>query len=389
MSGARSRNKSPYPRPLAKGDKERLDALYRRLCEARDFHAGYPCNMAFDYSELYRFLEFPVNNVGDPFGGTNYRVSAHAIEREVMSFFAKTTKAPEGGWWGYVTGGGTEGNLYGLYLARELMGADATVYFSEDTHYSVSKIMRILNIRHIMIRSAPDGSIDCEDLRETVRINRDRPAIIMATAGTTMTGATDDIAAVRAILSEFAITKSYIHCDAALGGMVLPFVKNPPLFGFPAGIDSVAVSGHKMIGSPFPCGAVLAKKGNVNIIARNIEYVGALDTTVAGSRNAFASLALWYAVKRYGVSGLKKLVRDSVDRAAFAVERFAEHGVRAWTNENSLTVVFPRPSERTVRKWQLASKGGISHIVTLPHLTREKLEAATAEIAGDIKRGKR
>ncbi len=380
---------SIYPKTLGAAQHRRLDRLYNDLCKARSTHAGYPCNMVFDYSELFRFLEFPINNVGDPFGSTNFKVNTHAIEREMIGFFADITKAPEDNWWGYITSGGTEGNMYGLYLARELMGKEAIVYFSEDTHYSVPKILRLLDARHIMIRSAPGGEMDCEDLRQTLRIHRDRPTIIMATVGTTMTEASDDILKIRSVLSEFAITKSYIHCDAALSGMVLPFVKNPPPFGFPTGMDSIAISGHKMIGSPFPCGVVLAKKNNVNLVARNIEYVGALDTTISGSRNAFAALVLWYAVKRYGAAGLKKLVRDSIARAEFAVKKFKQSGVEAWKNENSLTVVFPRPSEKLAEKWQLASKEGISHMVTLPHLSREKIEIAVREIARDLGKSKR
>ncbi len=385
----KSRTEQIYPRPLGGKDKKRLDDLYRALCEARSTHAGYPCNMVFDYSELNRFLEFPINNVGDPFGKTNFSVNTHAIEREMIRFFANITKAPKDGFWGYITAGGTEGNMYGLYLARELMGKDATVYFSEDTHYSVSKIMRLLDMRHIMIKSAPGGEIDCEDLRETVRIHRDRPVIIMANAGTTMKGAVDDIAEIRSILEKFAIKKSYIHCDAALSGMVLPFVKNPPPFGFPTGMDSVAISGHKLIGSPFPCGVALVKKENVKLIARNIEYIGALDTTISGSRNAFAALALWYAVRRYGVGGLRKLVGDSIALADFAVKRFRENGVEAWRNENSITVVFPRPAEKTAEKWQLASKDDISHIITLPHLNRATIEAIVKETARDLEKNRK
>ena len=43
--------------------------------------------------------------------------------------------------WGYVTSGGTEGNMYGLYMGREIF-PDGVMYFSQDTHYSVVKIMR-------------------------------------------------------------------------------------------------------------------------------------------------------------------------------------------------------------------------------------------------------
>ena len=42
--------------------------------------------------------------------------------------------------------------------------------------------------------------------------------------------------------------------------MILPFVDDPPPWNFAAGIDSIAISGHKMIGSPLPCGVALARK---------------------------------------------------------------------------------------------------------------------------------
>ena len=48
----------------------------------------------------------------------------------------------------------------------------------------------------------------------------------------------------------------------------------------------MAISGHKMIGSPLPCGVALTRRDYVSRIARSIEYVGVLDTTLTGSRNA-------------------------------------------------------------------------------------------------------
>ena len=66
--------------------------------------------------------------------------------------------------WGYVTSGGTEGNMYGLYMGRETF-PEGTVYFSQDTHYSVVKLLRLLNIRNVMIRSQDNGEMDYLDLR--------------------------------------------------------------------------------------------------------------------------------------------------------------------------------------------------------------------------------
>ncbi len=379
----RAAKRPDYTRPLNNEEKQRLDDLYTHLSKMRGHHAGYPCNQLFDYSELYRFLEFSINNVGDPFRDTNFKLNTHEIERETIELFARLTHAPEAGYWGYINNGGTEGNLYGLYLARELMH-DGIVYFSEDTHYSVAKILRVLNTRHIMIKSRDNGAIDCDDLRETIRIHRDTPPIILANIGTTMTGAIDDVAAIRRILDEFAITRAYIHCDAALSGMILPFLDYPPPLGFELGIDSISISGHKLIGSPIPCGVVLAKQKHVDLIARGIEYVGALDTTITGSRNAFTPLILWYAFKRYGETGLKKIVSDALALADYTIAQFKRHGITAWRNEHSITVVFPHPSQTLVRKWQLAAKDDIAHVITLPHLNPQIVDALVGEIAGDL-----
>ena len=118
-----------------------------------------------------------------------------------------------------------------------------------------------------------------------IRVNRDIPAVIMANIGTTMRGAIDDIPRIRRILDDQAVVSSYIHADAALSGMILPFVPEPQAFGFDAGIDSISVSGHKLIGAPLPCGVVLTKRPYVDRVGRAVEYVGVNDTTLSGSRN--------------------------------------------------------------------------------------------------------
>ena len=133
-------------------DRERLDILHETLTRERGRFVGYPCTAEFDYSPLFRFLGFPINNVGDPFLPSNYHLNTHDLEREVLEFFRLLFHAPVDGFWGYVTNGGTEGNMYGIYLAREML-PDGMVYYSEDTHYSVSKILRLLHVRNLAIKS--------------------------------------------------------------------------------------------------------------------------------------------------------------------------------------------------------------------------------------------
>jgi histidine decarboxylase len=364
---------------LAPSDQERLDELFARFQVEANHFVGYPCSADFDYSALDRFLAFPLNNVGDPYLASNFHLNTHDLERDVLAEFAALTHAPADLVWGYVTGGGTEGNMYGIYLARELY-PEGIVYHSEDTHYSVNKILRCLHVRNIMIRSRPDGTMDLDDFEATIKIHRDVPPIVFANVGTTMKGAVDDLAAIHYILKRNAIHDFYIHADAALSGMILPFLDTPPAWDFAAPVDSISISGHKMIGCPFPCGIALARKPNVDRIARRVEYIGSLDTTISGSRNALAPLFLWYAFKTVGLDGFRRRVRECFAVADYALERLNAVGRHAWRHPYSNTVVFDRPPDSLVSRWQLAVKNEIAHAIAMPHVTRQHIDRLMSEI---------
>jgi histidine decarboxylase len=371
------------PSNLSPADQQRLDDLHARLSALSVRNVGYPCNQDYDFSELFRFLHFSANNVGDPFHGTNYRLNTMEFEREVLADFARYTCAPADEWWGYVTSGGTEGNMYGLYVARELF-PDSICYFSEDTHYSVAKILRLQHTRNIMIKSQPDGQMDYDDLRETLRIHRDVTPIIFANIGTTMKGAVDDLARIRAILDDLAIVNAYIHADAALSGMILPFVDEPQPWNFADGADSISISGHKMLGAPVPCGVVLARKANVDRIARSIEYIGALDTTIAGSRSAFSPLLLWHRLRTLGDDGLRHMVQGCLERSEHAVQQLRARGIDAWRHPNSVTVVLPRPPPAMMEKWIVAPKKNIGHLIVMPHVTSAIIDEFVADFATSV-----
>jgi len=364
---------------LSDEDRQQLSSLSAMLKREAQHFLGYPCTCIFDYSPLYEFLSLPMNNVGDPFINTLFHLNSHEIEREVLEIFRAWTHAPKDSFWGYVTNGGTEGNMYGVFLARELH-PNGMVYYSEDTHYSVAKSLRVLNVRNIMIKSQINGEMDYADLRETLRIHRDVTPIIFANIGTTMKGAVDNLHEIHRIMKDLAIHDYYIHADAALSGMILPFVEQPQPFDFAAGIHSISISGHKMVGSPIPCGVVLADKRNVDRIARSIEYVGTLDTTLSGSRNAITPLFLWFALKSVKFEGFQQIVRSCLSMAELTVSKFRAVGIDAWRNQNSITVVIPRPSDQVLQSWQLAVKDDIAHIITMPHVTEKHIDDLLAEI---------
>jgi len=364
-------------------EQQQLEQLYQSIKNTTHNFLGYPVSKDFDYSELMPFLQFPLNNLGDPFSESTYRVDSRAMEREVVNFFANLFRAHENDIWGYVTNGGSEGNLYGLYVARELY-PKGMVYFSEATHYSIQKNVTLLNIDYVIVKSQTNGEIDYEDLKEAVGYQRHRPAIIVANIGTTMTEAKDDTRKIKSILDDMAIEKSYIHADAALAGGFAPFITPRPNFDFEDGIDSISISGHKFIGSPMPSGVVIVKKDNRDRIARRIAYIGSSDATITGSRNGHTPLFLWYAIKKLGVKGFKKRTEHSLAVALYTENKLKKLGIKAWRNDNAITIIFPAPSTEIIDKWQLATENGQSHIICMPNVSIDQINKFITDMESEL-----
>ena len=372
-------------RKLNETDQKRLERFLEDAREKASTYLGYPAARDLDASLLSDCLNLPLNNIGDPFAKGTWKVDSREFEREVLSFFADLLRAPGDNWWGYITNGGTEGNLYGLYLARELY-PNGMVYLSQDSHYSVMKNVHFLNMRHIMIRSQPNGEIDYEDLRETINLHRDAPPIIFANIGTTMTEAKDDIAQVQTMIADLVIPNFYIHCDAAMSGAIAPFLDKPPPFDFADGAHSIAISGHKFLGSAIPCGIVMALKSNVDRIARNIAYIGNLDTTITGSRNGLTPLILWQVIWSLGREGIADRVAEAMSLTDYAFDQMTRLCIDVCRNPNAITLYFPVPQREVVERWQLATNKGMSHIILVPGTSKDLLNRFIKDLADGSRR---
>ncbi|MCX6989636.1 MAG: histidine decarboxylase [Chlamydiae bacterium] len=371
--------------PPKKSEAKELKALDAYFKKAIKELAGYPARQLFDYSKLFNFFTYHINNIGDPFlGPSNYRINTLEIEREVIDEFARMFHAPKDEYWGYVTNGGTESNLYGLYQARELH-PEGVVFFSDQTHYSIEKNLHILRMPHVKVAASVNGEIDYQALQQALFIEKRTP-IIVANIGTTMKGAVDDVVRIKEILSDLKIKQYYIHCDAAFFGMILPFLPELEVqpFDFRMNIDSIAISGHKMIGTPMPCGVILTNKKNHERMGSHIEYTGSKDSTISGSRNGLAPLFLWHELCCARKKGFEKLISGCIDKAGYTVKKFNEHGIAAWRNKNSVIVIFPKPSPKTIKRWQLATEGPISHIITLTHLSYKTIDQVVSQVALDL-----
>ncbi|MGL5006423.1 MAG: histidine decarboxylase [Plesiomonas sp.] len=366
-------------------DQNTLDKFWAYCVKNQYFNLGYPESADFDYTILERFLRFSINNCGDWSEYCNYLLNSFDFEKEVIEHFSQLYQIPFEKCWGYVTNGGTEGNMFGCYLARELFPS-SRLYFSKDTHYSVAKIVKLLRIDHCIVESTDNGEMDYDDLISRIKANNEKHPIIFANIGTTVRGAIDNINIIQNRIAELGIARKeyYIHADAALSGMILPFVDEPQPYNFVDGIDSISVSGHKMIGSPIPCGIAIAKKENVDKISVEIDYIAAHDKTITGSRNGHTPIMLWVAAKSISIEEQRRRIQRCLHKAEYAVKRFNDAGIPAWRNKNSITVVFPKPSEYVWKKHCLAISGDVAHMITSAHhLDTTKIDALIDDVIAD------
>ena len=376
---------------------DRLEALAKRFEKKRYFNVGYPESADFSLEPLMGFMNYSINNCGDWDEYCNYLLNTFDMEKEVIRYFQDLFGYKEEDSWGYVTTGGTEGNLYGLFLAREKF-PDSKVFFSSGAHYSIGKICRILRMEPVVVSETEDGVMDYEDLRRKVDELEERRPIILASMGTTVKGAVDDVGKIYEALrrTKFEIGRKdvYIHCDAALSGMILPFVEEAgikegpiPPYRHTDGIDSISVSGHKMIGSPFPSGVVIACKEDVDHIKKDIPYIASHDCTITGSRNGHSVLVLWYLLNTRSRGQHVERLKRCFAMADHVIRRFKDGGADAWRNPYSITVVIKAPSTECWKRNCLAAENGLAHIITTAHhLTPENLDRVVDDILNDYKK---
>lgn len=366
-----------YQKPLNDKDSQRLEKLYEDLKKASSSYSGYPSNLNYDYTPLLKFLSMSINNIGDPYESSNYHVNTHSFEKEVIDFFADILHT-QSDYRGYVTNGGTEGNLYGLHLGCAHY-PEGIIYYSENSHYSIEKIIRLMRVKSVKIESQYNGEIDYDDLYQQLKKNNAHPAILLLNIGTTMKGAIDNVELVKTQLNRCNQSNYYIHCDAALHGSFLPFIPNSPSFDFSTGIDSISISGHKFMGSPIPCGIAIAKYHYVKNISAKIAYVEISDSTISGSRNGITPLFLWYTIKRFGKSGFTKLTKQCLTLTNKVTKKMQSKGISAWHNEYSNIIVFPRPNDKLIKKWQIAVYNDIAHFIVMPHHTETFFDTILSE----------
>jgi L-2,4-diaminobutyrate decarboxylase len=193
------------------------------------------------------------------------------IEKEVVRWLADLAHYPETSE-GTAVSGGSAANLTGLLAARARWNHDAAnagkrpiVITSRDAHYSVARAAAIMGIPAVdVLKVATDDAhrIDVDGLEETLAAveARDDASVlaIVATAGSTATGAFDKLDEIALLRDRF---RTWLHVDAAHGASVLLSESLAHLVHGLERADSFSWDPHKMMWMPLSLGTILVRDG--------------------------------------------------------------------------------------------------------------------------------
>ncbi|WGL59794.1 aldo/keto reductase [Pigmentibacter sp. JX0631] len=336
---------------------------------------------------FWPLLGHTINNLGDPFTGLGGHLVSFEAEKELIYFVSNLLKLPENDVWGYTNPGSSFSNLHGIHIGMRRF-LDPILVFADDAHYSILKAALITRCKQILkVKTEPNGSMSAEDLFSKLKKQKkNENYIFIFCSGSVAKGAYDNILElINCInLANIKSENYHIHLDAALGGLITPFLENQPLsldFRIEE-IDTLSVSLHKRVGIPMPGSLFLARKKVISNLPCSpfAECVASYDTTIGGSRDGTVPIIALNIIKKVGVEGFKKRTQTILERTKILTEILNSKNIEAWHNKFSPCVVLPAPSQILAKKYHLPifvdqnsnnSQGNFTHIFTMEHVTEE------------------
>lgn len=312
---------------------------------------------AVDHPRFYAFVPGPGSFVGamadalssgfNVFAGHWLAASGPgAVELQTVDLLRQACGFPESAG-GLFVSGGSMANLSALAAARavRLGGPDpaAIVYLSDQAHSSVAKGLRVLGFAPSQVRSVPvdDGlRMDADALERILAQDRAqglRPFCVVASAGTTNTGAVDPLEALSGICRANDV---WLHVDGAYGAAAALTARGRKALGAVHLADSIALDPHKWLFQPFEIGCVLVRdmrhlrqafavhpEDNASYLAdvgRMAEREVVFYEHGVQLTRSFRALKLWMSLRVFGLAAF----RDTIDRGVRLAEE-AEAMLRA------------------------------------------------------------
>jgi len=277
--------------------------------------------------------------------------SANYVENQVVEWIKEMLGYPASAS-GLLTSGCSAANLIGLAVARNAKagydlrkeGLSAApyrlvLYASEEIHSSNQKAVELLGLGSDALRRVPVNKqyqIDLGMLESAINQDRKegyRPFCVIGAAGTTNTGAIDDLETLADICQGEDL---WLHIDGAFGAWAALVPSNRHLVDGMARADSVALDLHKWMYVPYEIGCVLVSseiehrktfsltpdylvhgEGERGLTGVDLPWIS--DYGFQLSRG-FRALKAWMSMKEHGLKKYSRLIQQNIEQANYLAE---------------------------------------------------------------------
>jgi aromatic-L-amino-acid/L-tryptophan decarboxylase len=339
------------PAPSASVSPDDILRLFSEIVEPYPFGNGHPRFWGWINSPpavMGVFADALAAAMNPSCAGGNH--AAIHVERQVLHWFRDLLRFPAGSQ-GLLVSGGSMATMTGLAVARYvksgvdirrngLRGAPQpfAFYMTSEGHSCARKAVELLGFGSGSIRTVPisaDFTIDVPALDAAIARDREagvRPIAVIATAGTTNTGAIDDLAAVAEVCRRHDV---WMHVDAAYGGPAILTDAYGPAIRALSAADSVALDPHKWLFVPVEAGLVFVRDGEAmrsafSLVPPYVRGTGSASEVYGlpwfseygfQQTRGFRALKVWMAMQQFGLAGYKAAIEANIALAAYLAER--------------------------------------------------------------------
>jgi len=274
--------------------------------------------------------------------------AATEMETRILDWLRAAIGLPEG-FTGVIQSTASEATLCALLVARErktgfrsreeglFEAGPLAVYASEEAHSSVEKAAMIAGYgrRYLrLIATDDDLAMRPDALRAAIARDREQgitPCCVVATLGTTGTGAFDPLAEIGRIAKEWDL---YYHIDAAWAGSALILPEWRHLADGAELADSFVFNPHKWLLTNFDCSAHFLRRPEE--LQRTLSVMPAYLRSRESGRvidyrdwgiplgRRFRALKLWFVLRSYGLEGLRAILRRHIELASELATRIGD-----------------------------------------------------------------
>lgn len=317
------------------------EVVEKGIVAASGGHLGYIPGGGIFNAAIADFIAAVTN----PYAGIFYASpGAVTIENEVISWLKDVFSFPKSAV-GNLASGGSISNLIALTAARDKHQIKnekipkSVIYLSQQAHHCIQKSLRIIGLEDAIIRYVDlddKHKMKTSELEKLIQQDENNnliPFLIVASAGTTDTGAIDPLNEIAEISKKHQL---WLHIDAAYGGFFI-LTSKKHLFKGIEKADSLVIDPHKGLFLPYGLGAVLIKDSDAafhsNHYLANYMQDAQNDDLSSSPANVspeltkhFRGLRLWLPLQLHGIEPFVACLEEKLLLTIYFRKKLVELG---------------------------------------------------------------